>query len=456
MNSLPINELKTVAAPVAGGATVYLETYGCQMNVYDSSAVTGILGRAGYAAATDPLAADVILLNTCSVREHAEHKVVSRVGELRAQRQAAGREPAVMGILGCMAERLGDALASGRGKVDLVVGVDGYHELPQLLAAQLGGAGGRAAAVVTGHRDDVHYVAPPAAYPTNNSHLVTIHKGCDYRCTYCIVPTTRGPQREKPLDAILAEIRGITAAGGREVTLLGQNVTAYRHGDLDFADLLRQVVRIDGVERIRFLTGHPCDMHPHLMDVIAAEPRVCPWLHVPAQSGSDRMLKRMKRLYRRDDYLEMVRYARSRIADVTFSGDIIVGFPGETEADFQATLELVQEVGFDTLFCFKYSERPGAPAARLDDDVTVDEKKRRLAELLAAQETVWRTIAARQVGQIWEGVVEEPARRPAGVWRLRTANNRKVLVDLPDGAVGQSRRVRVTGWSNSAFFGEAV
>jgi len=487
MSDALIPDLAPRPAPsaTAAGRTVYLETYGCQMNVYDSQVILGLLGDLGLVRTEDHLAADVVLINTCSVREHAEHRVISRVGELRHARAQAGRPPAVLGICGCMAERLRDELTRQRHRIDLVVGVDRYHELPALVDAQLAGrpaaatrtsiaatppAGAAgppappadgpaepAPAVAVGHDRDVHYVAPPELYPTNNSHLVTIHKGCDYRCTYCIVPATRGPQSEKHPDLIDQEIRGIVARGGREVTLLGQNVTAYRWDDeLDFAGLLRRVARITGLERIRFLTGHPCDMHRHLIETIAAEPAVCPWLHVPAQSGSDRVLKRMKRHYRRDEYLAMVDHARATIPGVTFSSDFIVGFPGETEEDFCATLDLLRSVRFDTVFAFKYSERPGAPAARLADDVPLAEKKRRLAELLAVQEEVWATLAGEAVGQTWDAVVEEPARRPAGHWRLRTANNRKIIAAVPGAAAGQMRQIRVTGWRNTSFLGEVA
>jgi tRNA-2-methylthio-N6-dimethylallyladenosine synthase len=446
-----------MSQPSEGAPTVYIETYGCQMNVYDSSAIFGLLGGAGFAVGDDPLTADVVLINTCSVRDHAEHKVLSRVGELRRDREAAGSPPAVMGILGCMAERMGKVLTESRQHLDVVVGVDSYETLPGILTEKLAAGGPGRAAIVTGHRDDVHYVAPPQLYPQNGSHLVTIHKGCDYKCTYCIVPYTRGPQREKAPAAILAEIRTIVEAGGREVTLLGQNVTAYRWGDeLDFAGLLQEVARLDGLERIRFLTGHPRDMHERLMDVIGAEPKVCPGLHVPGQTGSDRVLKRMKRLYQRADYLHMVEYARRVIPDVTLSGDIIVGFPGETEDDFALTLSLIREVGYDTLFSYKYSERPGAPAARLGDDVPEEVKKRRLAEVMAVQEETWRGIAAAQVGRLWDAVAEEPARRPPGSWRLRTPNNRKILVPLAEPVVGRSYRVQVDSFRNTSFFGHLV
>ncbi|MDX2473682.1 MAG: tRNA (N6-isopentenyl adenosine(37)-C2)-methylthiotransferase MiaB [Candidatus Krumholzibacteria bacterium] len=444
-------------------ASVYIETYGCQMNVYDSQAINGLLEDAGFNIVQHDLEADVILLNTCSVRDLAEHKVVSRVGELRHRRLKTELPQPVVGICGCMAERMGTDLRKGQRKVDLVVGVDNYDTLPGLLtkltAKTLPKSANRER-TVTGHRTDAHYVAPPSLYPINNSHLVTIHKGCDYKCTYCIVPYTRGPQSEKSPAAIIQEISGIVAGGGREVTLLGQNVTAYNwQQGMDFAKLLEEVAEIDGLQRIRFLTGHPTDMHPHLMDTIGRLDKVCPWLHVPVQSGNDRILRRMKRLYTSAQYMEMVEYAHKVIPDVTFSTDFIVGFPGETEADFQDTLEIARKVKYDQAFSFKYSERPGVPAAKLDDDVSNTEKKRRLAELMAVQEETWNAAAENCVGQIWSGVLEGPARRQDNSaqgpsWRLRTANNRKIILQGGDYEVGDELTARITGYKNTSFLGK--
>ncbi|MFO7652953.1 MAG: tRNA (N6-isopentenyl adenosine(37)-C2)-methylthiotransferase MiaB [Candidatus Krumholzibacteriia bacterium] len=449
---------RQAAVPVADARRwrVHVETYGCQMNVYDSNAIVGLLTAAGFQPAASEEETDVVLLNTCSVREHAEHRVISRLGELRRRAELHGRRT-LLGVCGCMAERLGESLRRD-GRADLVAGVDQYDRLPALLAELLAEREPPLRTVV-GHRDEVHYVAPPEAYPTNNSHLVTIHKGCDYRCTYCIVPATRGPQREKAPEVILDEVRAVVEAGGREVTLLGQNVTAYRWRDeLDFAGLLERVAGVPHLERIRFLTGHPRDLTTRLVATMAALPQVCPWLHVPIQSGSDRVLRRMKRLYRRDEYLAMVEQARRAIPDVTFSSDFIVGFPGETEEDFVATLAVVREVGFDQIFAFKYSARPGTPAERLDDDVPLQEKKRRLAALLAAQDEAWERLAAAQVGRVWTGVLEEPARKPDGAtgdarpWRLRTANNRKVVVPGRAGyRAGMVLRVTVTGHRHTTF-----
>lgn len=436
--------------------SVYIETYGCQMNVYDTAAIHGLLAGHGFARAEQPEEADVILLNTCSVREHAEHRVISRLGELRRGRAPRRDGPPLLGVCGCMAERLAERLVDGGHGVDLAVGVDQYDRLGEMLRALLAGEA-PAARVATGHRDDAHWVAPPEAYPQNNSHLVTIHKGCDYRCTYCIVPVTRGPQREKSPEAILDEVAAIVAAGGREVTLLGQNVTAYSwEGWLDFAGLIERVAGVPGLRRIRFLTGHPRDLTDRLLRAMAALPAVCPWLHVPAQSGSDRVLRRMKRLYTRRGYLRMIERARQLLPEATFSSDFIVGFPGETEDDFRETLELVREVGYDQAFMFKYSARPGTPAARLADDVPEQVKRERLAILMAAQEAIWSGLAAAQVGQVWRIALEGPARRPAGFWKGRTANNRKVLAPLTAGRPGDELRVRVTGWEATTFRGEPL
>lgn len=435
------------------GFAVYVETYGCQMNVYDSQAINNILGQSGYQTTDAHLNADIILLNTCSVRDLAEHKIHSRVGELRRRRRDEGLPQPVVGICGCMAERMGGDLRKGNNPLDLVVGVDNYDQLPGMLDKLMAGQT-KTHRIATGHRTDAHYVAPPDLYPINNSHLVTIHKGCDYKCTYCIVPYTRGPQSEKAPEAIIQEIEKIVQTGGQEVTLLGQNVTAYNwQQNMDFAALLEQVADIDGLDRIRFLTGHPRDMHPHLMDAIGSLDKVCPWLHIPMQSGSDGVLRRMKRLYNSSEYFDMVDYARKVIPQVTFSSDFIVGFPGETEEDFQATLEAIRRVKYDQIFSFKYSERPGVPAAKLADDVSVDLKKERLAQLIALQEEIWNAEAERQVGEIWTGIVESPARRPVGAWQMRTSNNRKVVLENGDYEIGQIVEARISGFKNTTYLG---
>lgn len=433
---------------------VFIETYGCQMNAYDSSAITGFLDDAGHLIISSSEDADVILINTCSVRDHAEHKILSRIGNLRAQRRRAQKPQQIIGICGCMAERMVDQFFDVSQKPDLVIGVDKYSKLPELLSELQEKSGQQA--VETGHRDDVHYVAPPEAYPVNNSHLVTIHKGCDYKCTYCIVPMTRGPQREKSPLMILDEIKHIIDKGGKEVTLLGQNVTAYNAPGTPFSKLLQQISRLEGLQRIRFLTSHPCDIDDDLIDTIASVDKICPWLHIPAQSGSDSVLKRMKRYYNSSEYLSIVDKARDKIDDVTFSGDFIVGFPGETEQDFQDTVDLMKTVRYDSAFCFKYSERPGTPACKLKDDVAIDVKKARLAELLDVQESVWEDIANKSIGQRWQAVVEDKSRDSDAILKARTANNRKILVSGTESQTGDLIEVEVTGFKGTSFTAKAV
>jgi tRNA-2-methylthio-N6-dimethylallyladenosine synthase len=449
------SDLTTLAKPTnqGNGCRVFIETYGCQMNAYDSQAIGGILESDGFESATSILDADVVLLNTCSIRELAEHKITSRVGEIRRQRRNEELPPVTIGICGCMAERLGKQLHKGKNRVDLVVGVDNYDKLPGMLTGLTANQNlDRGKRTATGHRADTHLVAPPSLYPVNNSHLVTIHKGCDYKCTYCIVPYTRGPQAEKSPQDILDEINRLVDTGAEEVTLLGQNVTAYRwEQDLDFAALLERVSEISGLERIRFLTGHPKDMHQHTMDAIGSLEKVCPWLHLPIQSGSNAVLKRMKRLYKREEYLEMVDYARKVIPNVTFSTDLIVGFPGESEDDFQATLEIIRRVKYDQIFSFKYSERPGVPAAKLADDISIDEKKRRLAEVIALQEEIWNIEATKQVGMTWTGIVESTSRNLENSWRVRTDNNRKFLVADTNLKIGDKASGLITGFTNTTF-----
>ncbi len=433
---------------------IFIETYGCQMNSYDSTAITGILEDAGHTTVELPEIADAVLINTCSVRDHAEHKILSRIGSLRIKQKRANRPKQIIGICGCMAERLGKKLHEVSHRPDLIAGVDQYAQLPQLLENAV--AGNAKVNVATGHQDDVHYVAPVEAYPVNNSHLVTIHKGCDYKCTYCIVPSTRGPQREKSPLMILDEIKNIVDQGGREVTLLGQNVTAYSAPGMNFTKLIQQVSRIENLDRIRFLTSHPCDIDDELIDTIAELDAVCPWLHIPAQSGSDRVLKRMKRYYKVADYMRIIEQARLKIPDVTFSGDFIVGFPGETDDDFRQTVQLMRDVKFDQAFCFKYSERPGTPACKMIDDVPIEIKKERLSELLDVQEEVWQNITKDAVGEIWSVVVEGEARHSENSVKARSANNRKVIVDGTESQPGDLISVKITGSNGSSFLGKIV
>src|SRR5215210_7963499 len=309
---------------------VYIETYGCQMNVADSELMFGVLGREGYVRADKPEDADVMLVNTCAVRDNAEQRVIGRMGELQRHK----RSGSVLGVVGCMAQRLGPALLAKVPRVDLVVGPDGYRNLPELLSQAHQGH----RSSDTEFRSWEHYEDVPAERGNAPTAFVTVQRGCDYRCTFCIVPYTRGPERSRKLDEVVREVFQLVEQGTTEVTLLGQTVNSYQHGEHDFADLLRSVGSIEGLRRLRFTSPYPTDFKPRVVEAMASTPAVCEHVHLPVQSGSNAVLKRMLRRYTRERYLEVVAELRRAIPGITFSTDIIVGFPGETEADFAQTL----------------------------------------------------------------------------------------------------------------------
>lgn len=434
------------------GRRVYIETYGCQMNAYDSRVIRDGLQAAGWREVDAPDRAELLLLNTCAIRDNAEQRVLGRIGEL--QRHKVGRPEVRIGVLGCMAQRLGEQLHARRKAVDLVVGTDNYARVPELVEASLRTGQPQFDLVADGN---VTYEASPETDPINNSHYVTITQGCDYRCTFCVVPATRGVLRHKHPDVVVEEVRKVVAAGGVEVTLLGQNVTAYRHPEASFAQLVTRVANVDGLRRVRYLTSHPTDFPEETLLAIASHPAITPWLHMPVQSGSDRVLRRMKRGHRLAAYLAVVERARQLMPDVSFSTDIIVGFPGETEDDFRATLDVMTEVGYDSAFTFKYSERPDTPAARLTDDVPEEVKDERLQRLLRHQEQLWRARSASFVGQEWECAIEGTDHKGRGFHRARTPNNRKILLPRRPGVnVGDELRVRITGVEASSFYAEPI
>ena len=431
---------------------VYIESYGCQMNAYDSRAMSSELANAGYEQVQRPEDAGVILMNTCAVRDNAETRVHGRIGQLQSLKST---DPdLLLGVTGCMAQRIGEALPEQRKAVDLVLGTDGYRRLPEHLET-LRRRGGT---VVDTLADGVTtYVAEPEAEPTNNTHFVSITRGCDYRCTFCVVPNTRGALRAKEPRMVLREIEAIALSGGVEVTLLGQNVTAYRHPEATFAELIRQVAAVEGIRRVRFLTSHPTDFPLDTLQAIADSPRISPWLHMPVQSGSDRILRRMKRGYKLADYMHVIESARRLLPNVSFSTDIIVGFPGETESEFLETLAVMETVGYDSAFMFKYSERPATPAAKLVDDIPEEVKNDRLHRLIAHQERLWREMSARLLGSRWEVAVEGRDHKGRGYLRCRTLNNRKVLI--PDGgdfSVGDELLVRIREVSGTNFMAEPI
>jgi len=426
---------------------LYIETYGCQMNVADSELMFGILGRAGYLRTDQPADADVVLVNTCAVRDNAEQRVIGRVGELQRYRRPGG----LLGVVGCMAQRLGPRLLEQPGRVDLVVGPDGYRNLPDLLGLA---ASGRAVSD-TEFRSWEHYEDVPPVREPGPAAFVTVQRGCDYKCTFCIVPYTRGPERSRRLDDVVREVRGLAEQGVSEVTLLGQTVNSYHDGSHDFADLLRAVGAVDGITRLRFTSPYPTDFTEPVVNAMATTPAVCEHVHLPVQSGSNSVLRRMLRRYTRESYLEVMARIREAVPAITFTTDIIVGFPGETDADFEATLSLVVEADFDDAYTFRYSLREGTPAVRLKDQIPDPVAAARLARLIDAVRTNARRKNLARVGETHEALVERPSRR-GGLMLGRTRGNLLVLLDLPESAVGEYHLVQLTGTTGSTFTGRVL
>jgi tRNA-2-methylthio-N6-dimethylallyladenosine synthase len=423
---------------------VWIETYGCQMNVADSELMIGVLGRDGYVVADTPEGADVMLVNTCAVRDNAEQRVIGRVGELQRHKHPG----VILGVVGCMAQRLGPILLEQVPAVDVVVGPDGYRNLPEILGQA---ESGRRVADVE-YRSWEHYEDLPQVREAGPTAFVTVQRGCDYRCTFCIVPTTRGPERSRILTDVVTEVRQLVEQGTSEVTLLGQTVNSYHDGTHDFADLLRAVGAVDGVRRIRFTSPYPTDFTPRVIEAMATTPAVCDHVHLPVQSGSNATLKRMLRHYTRERYLEVVAALRAAIPGITFSTDIIVGFPGETDEHFAETLSIVAEASFDDAYTFKYSVRDGTPAVKLKAHVPDDVASARLDMLITVVRTQARRKNAARVGEVHEVLVERPAKR-GDLMLARTRRNNLVLVDLPASSIGSYHRVRLTGTTGSTFTG---
>ena len=424
--------------------SIYIETYGCQMNVADSELMLGVLARDGYVRSATPEGADVMLVNTCAVRDNAEQRVIGRMGELQRHKRAG----TILGVVGCMAQRLGPILLERVPAVDLVVGPDGYRNLPELLAhAQ---AGERRAEV--DYRSWEHYEDVPQLREPGPTAFVTVQRGCDYRCTFCIVPTTRGPERSRQLKDVVREVMALVETGVTEVTLLGQTVNSYHDGTHGFAELLRSVGAVDGVRRIRFTSPYPTDFTAEVIEAMAMTSAVCDHVHLPVQSGSNSVLKRMLRRYTRERYLEVLGQLRDAMPHITVSTDIIAGFPGETDAEFEDTVSLVADAAFDDAYTFKYSVREGTPAERIKDHVTDDIASARLARLIGVVRTRTRRLNMGRVGEVHEVLVERAAKR-GDMMLARTRQNFLVLLDVAPSAVGEYRMARLTGTTGSTFMG---
>ncbi len=433
--------------------TFFVETWGCQMNVLDSQRLAGLMEARGMRPVERAEDADVALLNTCSVREKAVQKVLSRLGELKSARDAGGR-PAVVGLCGCVAEQEGAALLTRSSVLSFVLGPGRLGQLPDALDAV---AGGRRP-TVTGFSATEDYDANLIARGGAARQLVTVIHGCNQHCTFCIVPYTRGHERSRPLAEIVREVRELVAGGAREVTLLGQTVNAYRCPETggELGDLLEALGGVDGVWRLQLVTSHPAFFTEKLLRRLAASTRLGTYLHVPFQSGSDRVLKRMHRGYTRDEYVDLAARLRAALPGITLSTDVIVGFPGETEEDFAATLAVISEVRFGQLYGFIYSPRPRTPAARYGDHVPRDIAGERLERLFSAQAAVQLELNQALIGSDVEILLDGPAKRGSGSWQGRGADNRVVNVPAwPGIREGQIVTVTITGATAHALLGEA-
>jgi tRNA-2-methylthio-N6-dimethylallyladenosine synthase len=417
---------------------VYLETYGCQMNVADSETMAGVLERAGMRVVDRPEDADAVLLNTCAIREHAEQRVLGRLGDFaRLKRRRPGL---VVGVAGCMAQHLRARLLDDARVLDLVVGPDGYRDLPALLRR----AAGEPVAHVRLDRDETYGDLEPRRTSGVRA-WITAQRGCDKFCTYCVVPYTRGRERSLPLAELVEQVRSAVAQGFREVVFLGQTVNSYHDGTHDFADLLRAANAVEGLLRIRYTSPHPGDMSDRVIAAMAECATVCPQVHLPVQSGSDRVLEAMQRTYSVDAYRGVVARLRAAIPGLAMSTDVIVGFPGETEEDFGLTVELMKEIRYDSAFLFKYSARPDTKAWRWEETVTEEEKGRRLQTLIDLQHRISGEIHDRWIGREVEVLVEGPARKDPNQLYGKSAEFRTVVFENDGTPAGSLRRVRVIG-----------
>ncbi len=450
---------KQVATTSVGKRQVYLETYGCQMNVSDSEIVASVLREGGYGLTHDAEAADVVLINTCAIRENAEQKVRRRLAELRSHKKKHNPD-LKLGVLGCMAERLRERLLDQEKLVDIVVGPDAYRDLPNLLNAATDT--GQAAVNVQLSKEETYADISPVRYDTNGvSSFVSIMRGCDNMCSFCVVPFTRGRERSRPIASILSECEQLVESGYREVTVLGQNVNSYRDtqngSTVDFAELLHRISHISPDLRIRYSTSHPKDCSDALLHVHAERENVCNYIHLPVQHGNSDMLQRMKRTYTRDEYLSLVERARKIVPGVALSTDIIAGFCDESEEEHRDTLSLMEQVRYEHAYMFMYSERPDTYAARkFEDNVSDDVKKRRLQEIISLQSEISLESNRAEIGREHVVLVEGTSRRSEEQMSGRSDTNKMTVFDRRDFEKGDYVRVRVTDCTSATLIAEPI
>ncbi len=440
--------------PLTGaGRRLFIETYGCQMNAGDTEIVVSIMQREGYVYTERIDEADVILINTCSIRDNAEQRIWGRLSEMRRLRRE--RPGLIVGVIGCMAERLREQLTEGDRGVDVVAGPDAYRDLPRLVRSAEAGAKG--VNVLLSQEETYAEIAPVRLDRNGVCAFVSIMRGCNNYCSYCVVPYTRGVERSRDPETIVAEVETLFANGYREVTLLGQNVNSYRFGEVDFPELLRRTASVSPQLRVRFATSHPKDMSDRLLETMASMTNICRAIHLPAQSGASTMLRRMNRKYDREWYLGRIAAIRRYMPDCAITTDLIAGFSGETAEEHEATLSLMREVGYESAFMFKYSERPGTFAQRhMPDDVPDAVKSARLTEIIALQGELSLASNRRDVGREFEVLAESVSHKRDDQLAGRTSQNKVVVFDRRDWRPGDYVRVRITGCTPVTLIGEPI
>jgi tRNA-2-methylthio-N6-dimethylallyladenosine synthase len=429
------------------GRKIYIETYGCQMNMADTEIVQSIMHDAGFVRTDFLSSADVALINTCAVRENAEQRIIGRLGDFNHYKKS--NPDVVIGVLGCMAERVRRNLMESENFVDLIVGPDEYRKLPALIEAAK--EGDKGIAVKLSRVENYDDIIPFRA--EGLSAWISIMRGCDKFCTFCVVPFTRGRERSRLQVNVLKEVEDVAQRGFKEVTLLGQNVNSYWDSTYDFPDLLAAVADVDQSLRIRFMTSHPQDMSDKLIGTIASRTNICNYIHLPVQSGSDRILELMNRTYTADHYLNLVRKIKRAIPEISLSTDIITGFPTETEDDHKQTLNLLQEVEYDGAYTFKYSPRENTKAWSMSDDVPEEVKNRRLSEVIDIQRNISLHRNRTMVGQTVEVLVEGPSKKSAVDFCGRTDSNKMVVFPKNGDAIGDYISVRIERVNSATLFG---
>ena len=433
------------------GGRVYIETYGCQMNLNDTEIMKGILARGGYEIVSSPEEADVILVNTCAVRERAERRALGRLIDLYRYKQRKPR--LILGVCGCMAQHLGEKILEEAPFVDLIIGPDGYRRLPEAIERARAGEHYIDLAL---SRDELYEGVEPVRERGVRA-WVTIMRGCNKVCTFCIVPFVRGPERSRPMESILEEVRRLVDEGFKEIVLLGQNVNSYNDGKHNFAELLDKVARIDGVLRVRFTSPYPSDMTDEVIEVMASHDNICKHVHLPLQAGSNRILRLMRRGYTAEEFLELVDKLRDKMPNIAISTDVIVGFPTETEEDFKATYEMMERIRFDFAFMFKYSHREGSIASkRFRDDVPEEVKSRRLTEIIQLQERISLEKNLRFVGKVVEVLVEGRSKKGENDLFGKTDDFRTTVFPNDGSSPGDLVKVRVKRVTSHTLIGEAV